>query len=196
MPQAERPHLAPLQRDLAMLFGSLALLLLGVAVGITYGVSFDQPGIAPWALALIGGVVLAFAAGVFWWYYVSPDERDPARGEFTVDAQHHVQEGAGSFRTKELHEGAAAEPEARLANEPGFVPRTTARWALWFLGIVAALVLAAVLVQLSRGTEDPFPALMAAMGLVMAAVVLGAIATGEMAHSGAWTRREPPRTAP
>lgn len=189
-PPAPMHRFSPIQRDALLLAGSLTLLLAGVWFAVSYGVSFGpEPGIALWAVALLAAVVLVFAGSAVWWYYVYSDERDPARGEFTMDAGHHVHPGEGSYRTRPMHEGAMEEPEARLTTEPEFVPRTLGRWMMWVGGIAVALLLAAGLVITSRGSEDPVPALMAATGLIGAAIMLGAAAVGEMGHYGPWWRR-------
>lgn len=190
-------RLFPIQRDALLLLGGIMLLLLSIWVAVSFGVTFVGGGaMAPWALALLFAGFLAFGASAVWWYHVYGDEREPARGEFTFDEANRARGGHGSFRTKALHAGALAEPQARMTSEAGFVPRTARRWGAWVAVVVLALVGAAALVGLSRTVEDPLAPLMVAVGLIGGAVMLGAVAVGEMGPRGAWFRREPPRAMP
>lgn len=192
---------SPIQRDAAVFLGGLAAFMAGVWLAVSYGVTFGPGGgIAAWAVALIVIVGLVFAGTVMWWYYVAPDERNPARGEFTLDKGAgervgHVRGGVGSFRDKTAGTGVVEEPEYRMTTEPGFVPRTNGRWAAWFVLMAAALGASAALVNFAKTTEDPLSPLLVAVGLLGAAVMLGALGVGEMSHSGAWARRPPSRGA-
>ena len=192
-------HWSPIQRDALVFLGPLGAFMAGVWIAVSYGVAFTgpAPGIQAWAAALILTVGAAFAASVAWWYHVAADERDPARGEFTIDPAtgtrpRHIREGHGSFRLKSPGWGVVAEPEYRMTTEPGFVPRTRARWLAWFALMGLALAGAGALVSWAKGTEDPLSPLMAAVGLLGAAVMLGALGVGEMSHSGPWARQPPP----
>jgi hypothetical protein len=186
-------RLTPIQRDVAVIFGGLAVLLITIWFSVAYGASFGgQPAIQAWAVGLIAVAGLLFALSAYWWYNVYEDERAPARGEFTYGRGGRVKGGVGSFRDKKLRAGARREPESRMAEEPAFVPRTQARWALWFLGMAASLGLAAAMVQGATGSDDPAAWLLAAAGLLGAAVMLGAVGVGEFSHQGPWARREPP----
>ncbi|HEV8361463.1 MAG TPA: hypothetical protein VGR28_13520 [Candidatus Thermoplasmatota archaeon] len=184
-------RMTPILKDGALFLVWMALLVVGVWGAVSYGVSFTDPGrgIAAWAVVLllvVGGLLTALMA--LWWYYVYPEEREPARGEWTLDHR-HVRAGEGSFRSKAAGPGITEEPAYRMTAEEGFVPRTRARWIAWFGTMAAALVGAALLVGWSRQSEDPLAPLLAGVALLGGAVMLGALAVGEMGHEGPWARR-------
>ena len=189
-------RLSPIAKDAVFFVASLAVLLIGVWIAVVFGVSFAPGGggIALWAVALLVIVGGIFAAANVWWYYVYPDERAPARGEFTFEPREGrrmpgVRGGMGTFRDKALREGAMRETGTRMSDEPGFVPRTARGWVLWMVAMVAALLAASALVLYSRTVEDPLSPLLVAVGLLGAAVMLGAVAVGEMGHQrGAYFR--------
>lgn len=189
------PRLTPVQRDLALFFAALVGVEVAAWVGISFGASFvpGEAGLTVWAVvAVVLGVAL-FTFAQYWWFHVYSDEREPALGEFAFEARggvRRVREGEGSFRAKAPGEGTREEAQYRVTTEPGFVPRTVPRWALWFASMGLALVLAAGLVRWSQTVEDPLSPLLVAVILLGGAVMLGALGVGEMAHQGPWARHE------
>ncbi|MCA1813211.1 MAG: hypothetical protein LC624_04585 [Halobacteriales archaeon] len=188
-------RLTPVQKDGAVFLGALAVLLAGVWLAVSFGMSFTGAtggAISGWAIAVIALGYIVVAGSVFWWYYVSLDEREPARGEFRLDAERKIHGGEGSFRLKSPGPGVVAEPQYRMAADPSFVPRTLPRWLAWIGLMVIALLGAAALVAFAKTTEDPLSPLMVAVGLLGGAVMLGALGVGEMSHAGPWNRRRVP----
>jgi hypothetical protein len=124
-------RLSPIQRDGLLFVAAMLLLLTTVWFTVSYGVSFTGPerGIQAWAVALLAAAFLVFSAVVWYWYHVSRDEREPARGEFTRAEGGGVRHGEGSFRpASRLGPGARAEPHANIQDlEPSRFPRTSSR---------------------------------------------------------------------
>lgn len=107
-------RVSSLQRDAMVFMGGIVLFLIGVWVAMSYGVSFGPGGgVAVWAVGLVLVVALVFGATVWWWFYVPPGSREPARGEFTSEAG-HLRAGAGSFRTKPMREAHTVSEEPHL----------------------------------------------------------------------------------
>jgi hypothetical protein len=183
-----RHRLTPIERDALGFLGSLAVLLLAIWLGVSFG-STPDGGLGPLGIGLIALGYAVFAGSVLLWYFVARDEREPARGEFTVE-DGHVREGSGSFRTKAPGPGVLEEPEYRMTQDASFVPRTVPRWAGWFALMAVALLAAGGLVMFAKQTADPLSPLLVAVGLLGGAVMLGALAVGEMGHQGPWARRE------
>lgn len=194
------PRTTPIQRDVAVLLGGLLLVVLasGFAVAFGFDLAPGAGGFAPWAVALLVGAVVAFAVSAWYWYYVHPDEREPARGEWTHDAGTgmHRREGGGSFRTKALHANAAGEAHHRMEAERDFVPRTGRAWATWVLAVIGALATAVLLIRAGDRSGDPFAFQLTATALIAVALVMGAMLAGEFGHSGRWTRARPPGERP